>query len=186
MKVKKYTMERVRMRLIVEGNVQGVGYRALVKQVARELKIRGLVRNLEDGTVEIFCEAEENVIQQFINKINVVSEKKAPFDLNVRDIRRERVGKLPVEKDFFYIDYGEEAKSPFEESNLERLEIGSLILSGFKNSTEDNFNSMDGKYGNISKQMVNVEKTISKSLNEISETNKRFADLIEAVIKKPK
>ena len=39
----------IRTRLVVEGNIQGVSYRALVKQIARKLGIKGLVRNLEEG-----------------------------------------------------------------------------------------------------------------------------------------
>jgi acylphosphatase len=46
----------VKARIVVDGVVQGVGYRALVEQVARQLGLKGLVRNFEDTKVEIFCE----------------------------------------------------------------------------------------------------------------------------------
>lgn len=48
----------VRARILVSGSVQGVGYRHRVATIARRLGIRGVVRNLEDGQVEIFCEAD--------------------------------------------------------------------------------------------------------------------------------
>ncbi len=40
-------------RWLVTGRVQGVGFRWFVLQAARELGIRGDVRNLGDGAVEI-------------------------------------------------------------------------------------------------------------------------------------
>lgn len=44
-------------RLVVTGLVWGIGYRAYVKQAAYRLKIKGTVRNTEDGDVEIYCRA---------------------------------------------------------------------------------------------------------------------------------
>lgn len=49
----------INARLIVSGFIQGVGYRAYVKQVAYRLKVRGTVRNLPDGRVEIYCNAPD-------------------------------------------------------------------------------------------------------------------------------
>jgi acylphosphatase len=45
-----------RWRLIVRGQVQGVGYRVACCSRARELGLGGWVRNLEDGSVEVQTE----------------------------------------------------------------------------------------------------------------------------------
>jgi acylphosphatase len=42
-----------RVRLVVEGRVQGVGFRAWVLRRAHELGVRGWVRNCRNGDVEI-------------------------------------------------------------------------------------------------------------------------------------
>jgi acylphosphatase len=42
----------LRLRVVVHGRVQGVGYRAFVAQQAFERGISGFVRNRRDGTVE--------------------------------------------------------------------------------------------------------------------------------------
>ena len=44
-------MERALIR--VDGRVQGVGFRWWVQGLARELRLSGYARNLDDGRVEI-------------------------------------------------------------------------------------------------------------------------------------
>ena len=45
------------VRLVAKGFVHGIGFRAYVKQCALRLKIKGTVKNLADGSVEIYCNA---------------------------------------------------------------------------------------------------------------------------------
>lgn len=188
MKPKKYSMGRVRMRFLVEGNVQGVGYRALVKQIARQLKVAGSVKNLDDGTVEIFCECEQRSIERFKEKISIRGNSDDPLSLNVEMISESEIERLPKESKSFSIDYGEEAGSEFEKSSLERLEIGSLILTRFRDSTADRFDSIENKYGVIHKQMVRVEQALVESLGtltqQIIKSNNGNAELINVLISK--
>lgn len=55
------------IHLIVKGKVQGVFYRAFVKNTAEDLGITGWVKNLPDKTVEINATSSEEILKQFID-----------------------------------------------------------------------------------------------------------------------
>ncbi len=76
----------IKAKITVEGMIQGSGYRALVKSFANRLGITGLVRNLNDGRVEIFCEGKKDGIKQLIKDINVKGNASSPLSLNVDKI----------------------------------------------------------------------------------------------------
>ncbi len=56
-------------RLIVEGRVQGVGFRYFTQRMARQIGVFGWVRNLEDGSVEIRAEGEAVRMGQFLARV---------------------------------------------------------------------------------------------------------------------
>lgn len=106
----------IKARIIVKGRVQGVGYRAFVKQIARRLWIKGLVRNLEDVGVEIFCECTKEVLQNFVEMIDRKGDPKEVFSLNVEKINIYNEGEKdyvnpPEEFKIFDVDYGIELTS---------------------------------------------------------------------------
>jgi acylphosphatase len=58
-------------RAVVSGDVQGVGYRYTVYNIAQRFKIAGSVRNLDDGTVEVQAEGEGEELEKFLNAIEL-------------------------------------------------------------------------------------------------------------------
>lgn len=56
------------IRIIISGEVQGVLFRSFVKSRANELGLRGFVRNLEDGDVEIVVQGPKEAIDELLKK----------------------------------------------------------------------------------------------------------------------
>ena len=52
------------------GRVQGVGFRFSVRHIASCLGILGWVKNLPDGAVEIVAEGKEEVVKDFLARID--------------------------------------------------------------------------------------------------------------------
>ena len=57
----------VRARILVSGLVQGVSYRHCTSETATTLGIKGWVRNLPDGKVEILAEGTKDRVERFIS-----------------------------------------------------------------------------------------------------------------------
>lgn len=55
-----------RARVVFHGNVQGVFFRASCHERAKELGLRGWVRNRSDGAVEAVFEGEKAVVEKCI------------------------------------------------------------------------------------------------------------------------
>lgn len=56
-------------RVRVFGRVQGVFFRAFTRDVAESAGVRGLVRNLPDGSVEAVLEGEERAVRRVIERM---------------------------------------------------------------------------------------------------------------------
>ncbi|WP_456341932.1 acylphosphatase [Thermovibrio sp.] len=55
------------LHAFVSGRVQGVGYRAWTRRTAKELGLKGFVRNLPDGRVEVYAEGEEESLNRLLS-----------------------------------------------------------------------------------------------------------------------
>ena len=55
-----------RVHVIIGGSVQGVGYRYTARMIAREIGVRGWVRNRKDGTVEAEVEGDEEKVDEML------------------------------------------------------------------------------------------------------------------------
>jgi len=59
-------MEKVRIHAFISGLVQGVNFRFYTQQKAKQLGIKGWVRNLKDGRVEVVAEGDKDAMEEFI------------------------------------------------------------------------------------------------------------------------
>jgi acylphosphatase len=58
------------VRLRITGRVQRVGYRRYVLDKAQELGVAGFIENLEDGSVKLFAQTEDEVLEQFLQEVS--------------------------------------------------------------------------------------------------------------------
>ena len=70
------------VRLYINGTVQGVFYRLFVKDNAEKLNVKGFVRNLEDGRIEVFLEGDSELVNQMTELC-----KKGPKHSQIRDVQ---------------------------------------------------------------------------------------------------
>lgn len=56
-------METKRLHATVEGHVQGVGFRYFVVEKAQQLKLKGWVRNRDNGDVEVVAEGNSSDLE---------------------------------------------------------------------------------------------------------------------------
>ena len=62
---------KVQAEIIVNGLVQGVGFRYFVLREAKRLGLNGYVKNLYTGEVLTVVEGEKAVVEEMINKLRV-------------------------------------------------------------------------------------------------------------------
>ncbi len=76
------------VRLYISGLIQGIFFRSFVKENAERLNVKGFVRNLEDGRVEVFLEGNSEDVRKMIelckkgpkhSQVKKVEEKKERF-----------------------------------------------------------------------------------------------------------
>jgi acylphosphatase len=74
-----------RVRAIVKGRVQGVGFRDFAAREARALGLGGYVRNQRDGSVECVAEGPDEALERLLDKL-----RRGPRMAAVREVEVER------------------------------------------------------------------------------------------------
>ena len=92
-------MAKERVRIRVDGRVQGVFFRASARDEAVKLGLSGWVRNNPDGSVEILAEGEGEKLDELMGWC-----RKGPLDARVDELDASRE-KCLSEFDRFYIKY---------------------------------------------------------------------------------
>ena len=77
------------VNLKVFGNVQGVSYRAWLRQKALELEISGWVRNCSDRSVEVMANGRKKNIDNFVQFSNI-----GPPNSEVKKVQVEIIDKV--------------------------------------------------------------------------------------------
>lgn len=73
----------MKVHIVVIGLVQGVGFRYFTFKRARELGVKGFVKNLPDGSVEVEGEAERGQLESLIEALKVGPRSAVVNDLHI-------------------------------------------------------------------------------------------------------
>jgi len=63
-------MAHKRAHVFYSGHVQGIGFRYTAQDIAEGLGLKGWVKNLSDGRVEIVADGDEEDLKDFLDKIS--------------------------------------------------------------------------------------------------------------------
>jgi acylphosphatase len=73
-----------RIHVFISGRVQGVFFRAHTRSWATELGVKGWVRNLQDGRVELVAEGPRHALEELLKRVRV-----GPPAASVENVRVE-------------------------------------------------------------------------------------------------
>lgn len=83
----------MRITACAKGRVQGVGYRYLVTDCARETGVSGFVKNVSDGSVMIVAEGSDDALSEFVRIMKAQSDPIIRVD-TLEITRREPTGEF--------------------------------------------------------------------------------------------
>jgi acylphosphatase len=123
--------------IIVSGWLQPVGYRAFVKRVAVQLGLEGLVRNLSDGRVGVFCKGKRECVDEFLRLLDYKGRKGDPLSAYVENIEVYVKGEEgycgPWRKvRGFEVDFGFKVKSARDRELLECMEKRAFCVASYR------------------------------------------------------
>ena len=84
---------KIAKKFLVSGRVQGVGYRFFAERVANQLGIQGYVKNLWDGSVEVYAIGDAASLEELKRqlaegprsaRVSGVEETDEPVDKNYK------------------------------------------------------------------------------------------------------
>lgn len=73
-------------KIIIKGTVQGIFFRDFVRDNANKLKIKGFVRNLESGKVEVFAEGEIDNVDKFCEVCKKGSKHSVIKNVTIKEV----------------------------------------------------------------------------------------------------
>jgi acylphosphatase len=170
----------------VFGRVQRVGYRRFVLDSAQELGVAGYVRNERDGSVTVFAQGDEAVLERFVERLKSPPPPAQVRSVDVRDVApkprlkyfvikpsplheelQEGFGAMQsIFMDYWgeFRDYRNEFRSFVDEFRDYRGEFRE-----FAKRTDENFRLVLAKYGEISDKLTTILEALVRESRETRE-----------------
>ena len=142
----------IRARIVVEGEVQRVGYRDLVQRIARELGVKGFVENLRDGTVQIVCEAKREVLGDFVNRISVKED--------FVDVKRAQIVETSLatgEFGYFDVKFG-----PLEEELGDRMGVAIKYAGAMWRDMKEMRGAVKEMHGDLKGDLIGLREDLKE------------------------
>jgi acylphosphatase len=181
------------VRLRITGRVQRVGYRRYVLDKAQELGVAGFIENLEDGSVRLFAQAEDEVLEQFLQAVRnppppaivrSVEELPARPDRKLKSFRI-KYGRLADElqegfgaMQSVFTQYWDEFRDYRREFKEYREEFRE-----FARRTDENFRQILDKYGEISAKLTEISERLTRLMEAFAEETKRSRENFEVLMR---
>jgi len=188
------------LNITVTGKVQRVGYRRHILDLAQELNLNGYIKNQPDGTVQIFIQGPKEKIEAFIKrirkpplgKVETIQIKEAKINPKIKTFKiiygelaeelQEGFGAMQtVFLEYWkeFRDYKKEFRNYREEFRDYRNEFRS-----FTKRTEEKFNTILNKYGEISEKLTTILETLVRESKETRQTLIETMKLLKQAIEK--
>jgi acylphosphatase len=78
----------MKKKVLIQGVVHGVGFRAYVERNAKELNLKGYVKNVEEGVEAIF-EGEEDKVNEMIKRCHIAPPAPRVDSVKIEDTDEE-------------------------------------------------------------------------------------------------
>lgn len=179
---------------VARGRVQRVGYRRYVLDLAQELGVSGYVRNMDDGSVQIFSQAKQDILQRFIEGVRNPPPPAVVKQLEVKKAKvkpalkgfRIRYGRLQDElqegfgaMQTIFLDYWGEFRDY-------RREFRDFVgeFREFAKRTDENFQRIVDRYGEISEKLTVILETLVRESRETREMIYEMMRLLRESVEK--
>jgi len=147
----------VRAKITVTGQVQRAGYRDLVDETAYGLRLKGQVRNLDGGSVEIVCEGDRASIEELIRRIRVEE-----YPVRVEGIRAEYFPARGDFREFSIIREQDIALAAYERMDAAARYLRQMHrdLSGKQDGTLEAVRAVDSSVRNLDSDVRTMDSNI--------------------------
>ena len=199
-KGKSNRVRGVRGTIYFSGNVQKLGFRAMVEEVANTLHLDGYVENQKDRRVKVVAEGPKGAIKQFVeimrNADDLIQVEKVTcrfstatgeftqFDVICEDPAKEMFQGFATAAKYLSI-VRDEVKVVGNKVDS----VGNKVASMHEGMNE-RFTDLDGKYHIIGEGLVEMNKNNAKTNENIKEliegnakTNENIKNLTETMMK---
>ncbi len=86
------------IKIFITGTVQGIFFRNFIKEQAEKLELKGFVRNLDDGRIEVISEGRDENVNQLVEKCKQGPPQSEIKDVQVQELKHQSFDSFKILK----------------------------------------------------------------------------------------